>query len=144
MIWGQHAITPRGYQTHWPPCTSNYRLFRSRRPTLDALRYEMKDFDLLSIFFYYSWQIALYNHVQQFSITELSPFLFSCFGRAPVAQSAAYRTWEQKVARSIPGSANLFSRIRDNILSFHAAYPCFGDRYVGKQFLALTEYCAEY
>ena len=66
-----------------------------------------------------------------------------------MAQSVVFRTWEQEVAGSILGSANILSRRNvdshcDRIHAFLTAIRCFDNDYVGKQLVAWKEYCAEY
>ena len=57
----------------------------------------------------------------------------------PIAQSVVLWTWEEEVAGSIPGLANILS----DILSLTAVH-CYDSGYAGKQPVAWKEYCAEY
>ena len=47
------------------------------------------------------WQLVNFLNVQKLYISPYPP--------SSIAQSVVYRTWEQEVARSIPGSANILS-----------------------------------
>ena len=74
--------------------------------------------------------------------------LLRVFGPSPIAQSAAYQTWEKEVSSSIPGSANIFNKYWwchcDRIHSSLTAVHCFENGYVIKQPVAWRDYCMEH